>query len=155
MEKIVNLAKKTDNGLLKIRTISEMTVFDLMTGGDVSDECINDAPEDETDSSQKMKLNRTKSIKKKLEEYNETNLPYDKIAMPEIEVEVSMSGCDHVVRARMKLKRVIRFNHLSRDFVDEDDYPPTQEYFLYSDKTVSIHEFLMKDLLYYFIFINF
>ena len=138
MEKIVNLAKNSDRGLLKIRTISEMTVFDLMTGGDVGDECVNDASEDETDFSQKKKLNRTKSIKKKLEEYNDCYLSYDKISMPEIEVEVSVSGCAQVERARMKLKRVIRFNHLTRDFVDEDDYPPTQEYFLYSDKTVSI-----------------
>merc|ERR1719438_158357 len=57
--------------------------------------------------------------------------------MPEIEVEVSINDCPQVEKARMKLKRVIRFNHLSRDFVDEDDYPPTQEYFLYSDKTTA------------------
>ena len=85
-----------------------------------------------------MKLNRQKSIKKKLEENNESHLSYEQIAMPEIEVEVSMmNDCPQVEKARMKLKRVIRFNHLTRDFVDEDDYPPTQEYFLYSDKTVS------------------
>ena len=29
-----------------------------------------------------------------------------------------------------------RYQHLTRDFVDEKDYPPTQEYFLYSDDKV-------------------
>ena len=138
IRKIAHLAQNSEQGLIKIKTVSEMTVFDLMTGGDVSDECVNDASEDEADFSQKMKLNRQKSIKKKLEENNESHLSYEQIAMPEIEVEVAMmNDCPQVEKARMKLKRVIRFNHLTRDFVDEDDYPPTQEYFLYSDKTVS------------------
>ncbi len=36
----------------------------------------------------------------------------------------------------MKLKRCIRYHHLSRDFVDEAGYPPTQEYILYSHNKV-------------------
>ena len=27
----------------------------------------------------------------------------------------------------------VRYHHLTRDYVDEKDYSPTQEYFLYSD----------------------
>jgi hypothetical protein len=37
----------------------------------------------------------------------------------------------------MKLKRCIRYHHLSRDFVDEAGYPPTQEYILYSHNKVA------------------
>ena len=37
-----------------------------------------------------------------------------------------------VFAAKIKLKRVIRYQHLTRDHVDDKDYPPTQEYFLYS-----------------------
>ena len=33
-----------------------------------------------------------------------------------------------------------RYQHLTRDFVDEKDYPPTQEYFLYSDDKVQYKE---------------
>ena len=32
------------------------------------------------------------------------------------------------VETRIKLKRVMRYQHLSRDFVDEKDYLPSQEY---------------------------
>ena len=37
---------------------------------------------------------------------------------------------------QMKLSRVMRYQHLGRDYVDEDDYPPSQEYFLYADSKV-------------------
>ncbi len=37
---------------------------------------------------------------------------------------------------QMKLKRTIRYHHLTRDFVDEASYPPTQEYILYSHNKV-------------------
>ena len=30
----------------------------------------------------------------------------------------------------------VRYHHLTRDYVDEKDYSPTQEYFLYSDQKV-------------------
>jgi hypothetical protein len=36
----------------------------------------------------------------------------------------------------MKLKRTIRYHHLTRDLVDEAGYPPTQEYILYSHNKV-------------------
>ena len=36
----------------------------------------------------------------------------------------------------MKLKRTIRYHHLTRDLVDENSYPPTQEYILYSHNKV-------------------
>ena len=36
----------------------------------------------------------------------------------------------------MKLKRTIRYHHLTRDLVDETSYPPTQEYILYSHNKV-------------------
>merc|ERR1712106_279888 len=60
------------------------------------------------------------------------------ISRPEIEVVVYFGEDDAAVEngiaARMKIKRVIRDHHLTRDFVDEKGYPPTQEYFLYSDE---------------------
>merc|ERR1712025_336645 len=55
--------------------------------------------------------------------------------MPEVDVDVFYDNDEeNVVRAKMKLKRVLRYHHLTRDHVDEKDYPPTQEYFLYSDE---------------------
>ena len=39
---------------------------------------------------------------------------------------------------QMKLKRTIRYHHLTRDFVDEASYPPTQEYILYSHKVCQL-----------------
>jgi len=39
-----------------------------------------------------------------------------------------------------------RYHHLARDFVDETDYPPTQEYILYSYQQV--HTILYKYKLY-------
>ena len=83
-----------------------------------------------------LMLKRRKSIREKLEKYGDSYLPYRDIAMPELRVDVSVQGCEEAVTVKMKLKRVIRYQHLTRDFVDEADYPPTQEYFLYSDKTV-------------------
>eukprot|EP00091_Calanus_sinicus_P011982 TRINITY_DN2700_c0_g2_i2.p1 TRINITY_DN2700_c0_g2~~TRINITY_DN2700_c0_g2_i2.p1 ORF type:complete len:229 (+),score=58.37 TRINITY_DN2700_c0_g2_i2:960-1646(+) len=78
------------------------------------------------------------AVEGKLEEYGDSNLEYEDIAMPEIEVLVYFGDGDvdkeSGVAARMKMKRVIRYHHLTRDYVDEKGYPPTQEYFLYSDE---------------------
>ena len=142
MEKITRLASQCPGGLLRIRTAEEMTVFELMTGGDQGANFINQANseegEDQADVRYQSKRERRKSIREKLEKYGDSYLPYRDIAMPELRVEVSVQGCDDVEVVKMKLKRVIRYQHLTRDFVDEADYPPTQEYFLYSDKTVEI-----------------
>ena len=139
VERITRLATKCPGGLLRIRTCEEMTVFELMTGGEQGANFINQSytEEDHTDASRKTKgFIGSKSIREKLEKYGDSYLPYNDIAMPELPVEVSVDGCDKVEVAKMKLKRVIRYQHLTRDFVDECDYPPTQEYFLYSDKKV-------------------
>ena len=50
----------------------------------------------------------------------------------EVEVTVDYGAGIEPVETKMKLKRVIRYQHLARDMVDEDGYPPTQEYMLYS-----------------------
>ena len=142
VEKITRLASQCPGGLLRIRTAEEMTVFELMTGGDQGANFINQAKSEQEDQAdarfQSKKVMRRKSIREKLEKYGDSYLPYRDIAMPELRVEVSVQGCDDVETVKMKLKRVIRYQHLTRDFVDEADYPPTQEYFLYSDKTVEI-----------------
>ena len=141
VEKVTRLARQCPGGLLRIRTLEKMTVFELMTGGDLGADCINqahsEAEEDQADARcQSKRVMRRKSIREKLEKYGDSYLPYRDIAMPELRVDVSVQGCEEAVTVKMKLKRVIRYQHLTRDFVDEADYPPTQEYFLYSDKTV-------------------
>ena len=141
VEKVTRLASQCPDGLLRIRTCQQMTVFELMTGGDQGANFINqtntEEEEDQVDVRyQSESVMRRKSIREKLEKYGDSYLPYPDIAMPEVRVEVTMQGCDEVETVKMKLKRVIRYQHLTRDFVDEADYPPTQEYFLYSDKTV-------------------
>ena len=142
VEKVTRLASQCPGGLLRIRTAEEMTVFELMTGGDQGANFINQAKseegEDQADVRYQSKRERRKSIREKLEKYGDSYLPYRDIAMPELRVEVSVQGCDEVEVVKMKLKRVIRYQHLTQNFVDEEDYPPTQEYFLYSDKTVEI-----------------
>jgi len=34
----------------------------------------------------------------------------------------------------MKLKRIIRYHHLTRNSVDEETYPPNQQYILYTHR---------------------
>ena len=122
-----------------------MTVFDLMTGGD--EENINQAPSQESQESQERKPSLRKNlsmenVKDKIEFYSDYDLHYQDIAMPEVSVTVYYETKDGVrqgeVDTRMKLGRVLRYQHLARDFVDEDDYPPSQEYFLYADNQVPI-----------------
>ena len=84
------------------------------------------------------------SLKDKIDRHNDNQLDYENNAMPEVDVDVFYDDDEeHFVRAKMKLKRVLRYHHLTRDYVDEKDYPPTQEYFLYSDQKVV---FLLKKL---------
>jgi len=73
----------------------------------------------------KTREEKSKALKAKLEEYNDGNLSYRDIAMPELEVLVyfgsSPGAEEQAVQASMKLKRVIRYHHLTRDYVDEND----------------------------------
>jgi len=140
----INKIKELTSGKLlapmRIVTREKMTVFDLMTGGD--EENINQAPSQESQESQERKPSLRKNlsmenVKDKIEFYSDYDLHYQDIAMPEVSVTVYYETKDGVrqgeVDTRMKLGRVLRYQHLARDFVDEDDYPPSQEYFLYAD----------------------
>lgn len=134
-DRILDMARFTEDKVIKIKTMEKMKVFDLMTG----DELIN-KPDDEVDSgchqSHGEKRKEERKIQKQLDLYGDQNIKYHDIAMKEVRVKVFLDGEEsNGVEARMKLKRIIRYHHLTRDHVDEDDYPPTQEYFLYSDRT--------------------
>ena len=130
--------------LLRLKTVEKMKVFDLMTGGDEGARYVNQKPrvkdQDQVDADwdeDMPSLRRTRSVKQKIDRHNDNQLAYESIGMPEVEVEVYYDMDEgQAVRAKMKLKRVLRYHHLTRDFVDEKDYPPTQEYFLYSDQKV-------------------
>jgi len=90
--------------------------------------------EDEVDggfSRQSFALNRKKSTKQSLEKYSDKGLDYKGITLPEIGVEFSY-GPGLTYRGKLKLRRVIRYHNLARDFVDEKDYPANNEYILYS-----------------------
>ncbi|XP_023326537.1 uncharacterized protein LOC111699967 [Eurytemora carolleeae] len=137
LEKIRDLATKAhqqeinsgNSKPMRIKTRSKMTVFQFMTGGDT--ECVNQPriPDSEAGKSDILK----KPLNEKLEEYSEDCLDYDDIAMPEVGVTVYFDEVNPV-ETKLKMKRIIRYHHLTRDIVDEKDYPPSQEYFLYSDK---------------------
>ena len=129
--------------VLKMKTVKKMTVFELMTGGDEGDEFVNKEQkrtvQDQADGLSGDHSNRAKktSVKDRINRHNDNQITYENIAMPEVDVEVFYDNDEeNFVRAKMKLKRVLRYHHLTRDFVDEKDYPPTQEYFLYSDQKV-------------------
>jgi len=142
-KEIAKAAELSGNAVMRIKTVKEMKVFDLMTGGDESGEYINqmNSSADEIDFPTNKKLTRQEkndAVKNKLEEYADSYLDYEDISRPEIEVLVyfgkGAAAEENGITARMKMKRVIRYHHLTRDYVDEKDYPPTQEYFLYSDE---------------------
>ena len=147
---IVRLARETNSRLgeerkpvLRMKTVEKMTVFDLMTGGDEGAQLINkeykSGDQDEADGPEEARKGRNLklSVKEKIDRHNDSQMTYENIAMPEVDVEVFYDDDEeHFVRAKMKLKRVLRYHHLTRDFVDEKDYPPTQEYFLYADQKV-------------------
>ena len=116
---------------MRIITKEKMRVFELMTGND--EENINQ--QDKVDHSFK----RSESMVEKLKQFKDDSVGYGAIAMPEVEVIVyygdSLENSIGKVETKMKLKRVIRYQHLARDYVDEDDFPPTVEYMLYSCPT--------------------
>ena len=139
--------------VLRMKTVEKMTVFDLMTGGDKGAEFVNKEEikksgreedrrsrlQDQVDGpSSGLGTRASKlSVKDKINRHNDNQISYENIAMPEVDVDVFYDNDEeNCVRAKMKLKRVLRYHHLTRDHVDEKDYPPTQEYFLYSDLKV-------------------
>ena len=115
-EQIKDLAAQPDAGVMKIKTMKEMTVFDLMTGGDASGDYINlmNQSTDTVEHPMRGVRRGDESIidmKTKLEEYGDTQLQYEDIAMPEIEVLVYFGNQpENSVTAQMKLKRVIRLD---------------------------------------------
>ena len=146
LDKIIKLTRGSKPGLLKIRTVKKMTVYDLMTGTmedhhededevDAPDFCRSISRHQSRGMSEEDQKKRNRKLTIKLDQYGDQNLKYSDIVRPELEVEVFVEHKEDVKETvRMKLKRIIRYHHLTRDQVDEDDYPPTQEYFLYSDK---------------------
>ena len=84
----------TENvNVMKIVTVEKMTVFDLMTGGDDSGRYVNQTSVvgDDVDEGSDKKTSREEkvnAVRAKLEEYNDSNLKYENIAMPEIDVVV-------------------------------------------------------------------
>ena len=115
---IIEAAEQSNSKVMRIQTVKEMKVFDLMTGGDDSGDYINqmNSSGDDVDYPMNKKPTRQEKIdavKEKLEEYGDSNLQYEDIAMPEIEVLVFFGDGDvdkeSGVAARMKMKRVIRF----------------------------------------------
>ena len=108
-----------------------MRVFDLLTTS--SDDSHSKAESDEEPVPRTRK--ESKSIRDKIEKYSDSDLGYDQIAMPEIEVSVYFVDKEEklgTVDTVAKVKRVLRYHHLTRCEVDDKDYPPNQEYFLYS-----------------------
>lgn len=123
---------------LRLKTVSEMTVFDLMTGSAAEQEDIKPARSKSTKYGKKSEKGSQKKsdhpgIGDYLEKYSDHWMQYKEIHMPEVQVEVYYSH-SLITTANLKLRRVIRYHHLARDFIDEVDYPPTQEYLLYSYK---------------------
>ena len=108
----------TENlNVMRIQTVKKMKVFDLMTGGDESGKYVNQTScngdqVDHGSSKKPTREERVNAVKAKLEEYNDSNLNYEDIAMPEIEVLVYFgnqeSAIERGIRAKIKLKRVIR-----------------------------------------------
>ena len=132
-----NIAQQNKDIALNILR-NKMRVFELMTGGDaeVVNQKTEDSSEEATESSSEE---HEATVQDKLKKYSDDHLSFEEISMPEIEVTVYFMGKNGKlgeVETRVKLKRVMRYQHLSRDFVDEKDYPPSQEYFLYADDKV-------------------
>jgi len=135
--RIKQLASNKPRMPMRIVTREKMTVFDLMTGGD--EENVNQKSTVERKPPMRRSVDK-ENVKDKIEFYSDFDLSFGDIAMPEIPVTVYYEGKDGTrlgeVDTKMKLGRVLRYQHLGRDFVDEDDYPPSQEYFLYADNQV-------------------
>ena len=111
-----------------------MRVFDLLTTSD-SEDNPSSRPRTESEDQPRLRRSRTETVRDKIEKYSEPDLDFDQIAMPEIAVSVyfvdkaTKLGSINTVA---KVKRVLRYHHLTRCRVDDKDYPPNQEYFLYS-----------------------
>ena len=128
----------------------KMRVFDLMTG--YNKESINQPPYENDDFTI-----RDKTFKEKLKRYKDNDLGYRDVSMPEVAVTVyygeSLENSLSKVETKMKLKRVIEYQHLARDFVDEEDYSPTQEFILYACPQVNIVQYSLAKLLHIFLFL--
>ena len=116
-KEIAKAAELSGNAVMRIKTVKEMKVFDLMTGGDESGEYINqmNSSTDEIDFPTNKRLTRQEkndAVKNKLEEYADSYLDYEDISRPEIEVLVYFgkggSAEENGIPAKMKIKRVIR-----------------------------------------------
>jgi len=142
---------------LKFKMLKKTTIFEVMTGS--TSETVNQDDEDEVDgnireirnesigpisddmdqagSGHRKSFKRTDSVKstvkESLQKFCDLELDYCMINMPELDVEFSYSP-SLKMKAKLKLRRVIRYHHLGRDFVDESDYPANCEYILYSHK---------------------
>ena len=107
----------------------KMRVFDLLTTS------CDESHSKSKDEEEPLRRTRHQSIRDKIKEYSDSELGYDQINMPEIEVSVYFVDKEEklgTVDTVMKVKRVLRYHHLARCAVDDNDYPPNQEYFLYS-----------------------
>ena len=108
-----------------------MRVFDLLTTS--SDDSHSKAEAEDEPAPRKRA--ESKSIREKIDKYSDSDLDYEQIAMPEIEVSVYFVDKEEklgTVDTVAKVKRVLRYHHLTRCEVDDKDYPLNQEYFLYS-----------------------
>ena len=114
-----------------------MKVFDLMTK--VADDA-DDVRFDEPNHLAKRGGSGGKSVRDKLIYFSDDHLGFSDIPMPEVEIVAYYEWKGErigEVHTTMKLKRIMRYQHLSADI--EDDYPQNQEYFLYSDDKVNIY----------------
>ena len=116
-KEIAAAAALSENKVMRIQTVREMKVFDLMTGGDESGDYINqmNSSSDEIDFPSNKKPTRQEkndAVKSKLEDYADSYLVYEDISRPEIEVLVyfgrDANAEENGIAARMKMKRVIR-----------------------------------------------
>jgi len=146
-DELVKLAEKAEEkrmGLnvrycpLKFKLIKKMTIFNVMTGSNNSaqQKGVQDEIEDEVDGGifnhrQSFSHKSTRSTKQSLEKYSDKDVDYHGITLPELDVEFSY-GPGLTYEGKLKLRRVIRYHHLARDFVDEKDYPANNEYIMYS-----------------------
>lgn len=110
-----------------------MRVFDLLTTS--SDDSHSKSDSEDEPAPRPRSRGESKSVREKIEKYSDSDLGYDQIAMPEIEVSVYFVDKEEklgTVDTVAKVKRVLRYQSLARCEVDDKDYPANQEYFLYS-----------------------
>ena len=130
-----------------------MRVFDLLTTS--SDDSHSKAEAEDEPAPRKRA--ESKSIREKIDKYSDSDLDYEQIAMPEIEVSVYFVDKEEklgTVDTVAKVKRVLRYHHLTRCEVDDKDYPPNQEYFLYSCGKVNSYSCSSNTVFTYFFTFN-